>query len=202
MNEALFAFDQCRREKGFLLLAGVDEAGRGPWAGPVAAAAVVLKPDTRWPHLNDSKKLSPSRRESLFIEIKEQAHRWAIALVGSEIVDRKNILQATFQAMTEAVESLESPSLVLVDGNQRILGLKIPQETVVKGDGKSASIAAASVLAKVARDRWMMEAHQTWPEYDFASHKGYGTPTHMEALRKFGPCPIHRKSFAPIRALL
>lgn len=204
MPEALFAYDKKWREKGFFLLAGVDEAGRGPWAGPVAAAAVVLRPDTLWPELNDSKKLSPAVRESLFEKILQEALFSAVRLVPSDIIDEKNILQATFLAMAQAVRALGvEPALVLVDGNHRIPHLPArTQETVVGGDGKSASIAAASVLAKVTRDRWMAEAHKQFPQYNFAGNKGYGTPDHIEALRRHGPSPLHRKSFAPIRKAL
>ncbi|MBL0059413.1 MAG: ribonuclease HII [Elusimicrobia bacterium] len=204
MPEALFAYDKKWREKGFFLLAGVDEAGRGPWAGPVAAAAVVLRPDTLWPELNDSKKLSPAVRESLFEKILQEALFSAVRLVPSDIIDEKNILQATFLAMAQAVRALGvEPALVLVDGNHRIPHLPArTQETVVGGDGKSASIAAASVLAKVTRDRWMAEAHKQFPQYNFAGNKGYGTPDHIEALRRYGPSPLHRKSFAPIRKAL
>jgi ribonuclease HII len=204
MGEALFAFDQRWREKGFFILAGVDEAGRGPWAGPVAAAAVVLRPDTRWPELNDSKKLSPATRNHLFNEIRAHALFSAVRLVPAETVDERNILQATFLAMRQALRALGvDPSLILVDGNTRIP--EIParlQETIVGGDGLSASIAAASVLAKVARDRWMIEAHRHYPHYDFENNKGYGTPAHAEALRRHGPSPVHRKSFAPVRETL
>jgi ribonuclease HII len=204
MPEALFAYDKKWREKGFFLLAGVDEAGRGPWAGPVAAAAVVLRPDSLWPELNDSKKLSPAVRETLFEKILQEALFSAVRLVPAEIIDEKNILQATFLAMAQAVRALGvDPALVLVDGNRRIPHLPArTQETVVGGDGKSASIAAASVLAKVTRDRWMADAHKQFPQYNFASNKGYGTPDHIEALRQHGPSPLHRRSFAPIRKAL
>ncbi|MBL8023655.1 MAG: ribonuclease HII [Elusimicrobia bacterium] len=204
MPEALFAFDKSWREKGFFILAGVDEAGRGPWAGPVAAAAVVLSPESHWPDLNDSKKLSPDVREKLFDKIRQQALYFSVQLVFPDVIDKINILQATFQAMTHAVKDLGvTPALVLVDGNRRIP--QIParsQQTVVGGDGKSASIAAASVLAKVTRDHWMIEAHQKFPQYNFANNKGYGTPDHAAALRRYGPSPLHRKSYAPVRAAL
>ena len=204
MSEALFAFDKNWREKGFFFLAGVDEAGRGPWAGPVAAAAVVLKPESHWPDLNDSKKISPATRNRLFEEISREALFFSVQLVSPDVIDKKNILQATFLAMTQAVKGLgKEPSLILVDGNQRIPHLPARmQEPVIGGDGKSASIAAASILAKVTRDRWMAEAHRQFPHYNFAGNKGYGTPDHAEALRRYGPSPIHRKSFAPVRAVL
>lgn len=204
MPEALFAFDQAWREKGFFLLAGVDEAGRGPWAGPVAAAVVVLKPDTSWMELNDSKKLTPEIRESLYEKIVAESLYHAVRMVSPDIIDKTNILKATFQAMLEAIRSLEvEPGLILIDGNQRIPRLPARlQQTVVGGDAKSASIAAASVLAKVTRDRYMIEADKKFPHYHFASNKGYGTAEHAEALKKYGPSPIHRRSFAPVRAAL
>ncbi len=204
MPTALFAFDNVWREKGFFILAGVDEAGRGPWAGPVAAAAVVLKPDALWPRLNDSKKLSPGLRDTLFERIVGGALFHRVVLASPERIDQKNILQATLEAMAEAVQGLGTePSLILVDGNQRIP--RIParlQQTIIGGDGKSASVAAASVLAKVTRDRWMAAAHAQYPHYGFDRNKGYGTPDHAEALRRHGPCPLHRKSYAPVRAAL
>jgi ribonuclease HII len=204
MPEALFAFDKSWREKGFFILAGVDEAGRGPWAGPVAAAAVVLSPETQWPELNDSKKLSPDTREKLFNKIRRHALYSSVHLIFPDVIDKINILQATFQAMHQAVKNIGvSPALVLVDGNHRIPQLPVRlQQTVVGGDGKSASIAAASVLAKVTRDHWMIEAHQKFPHYNFATNKGYGTPDHAAALKRYGPSPLHRRSYAPVRAVL
>jgi ribonuclease HII len=204
MTEALFAFDKSWREKGFFFLAGVDEAGRGPWAGPVAASAVILKPESRWTELNDSKKIPPAVREQLFDEIRREALFFSVQLISQDMIDKKNILQATFMAMTQAVKELgREPSLILVDGNHRIPHLPARiQEPVVGGDGKSASIAAASILAKVTRDRWMIDIHKQFPQYNFASNKGYGTPDHALALRRFGPSPIHRHSFAPVRAAL
>jgi ribonuclease HII len=204
MPESLFAFDKTWREKGFFILAGVDEAGRGPWAGPVAAAAVVLKPESHWPELNDSKKLSPLVRDRLFDEIRREALHFSVQMISPDIIDKKNILQATFLAMSQAIQELgREPSLILVDGNHRIPHLPARiQEPVIGGDGKSASIAAASILAKVTRDRWMAEAHKQFPQYNFAGNKGYGTPDHALALRRYGPSPIHRKSYAPVRAAL
>lgn len=204
MRDALYAFDDTWRAKGFFVLAGVDEAGRGPWAGPVAAAAVILRPETRWPDLNDSKKLSEKTRESLFDRIRGDALFHAVQLVPPDIIDEKNILQATFLAMAQAVRALGvEPSLILIDGNKKVPQLPSRlQEAVVGGDGKSASVAAASVLAKVTRDRWMARAHREYPQYDFAANKGYGTPEHAAALRRFGPSPLHRKSYAPVRECL
>ena len=181
---------------------GVDEAGRGPWAGPVAAAAVILKPGARLQGLDDSKKLNFDTRERLEAQIKVKAVAWSVAFASVEEIAELNILHATGLAMCRAVEALEiEPAFALVDGNYPF---KLPCEirTVVGGDGLSASIAAASILAKQARDRVMVELDAEWPGYGFASHKGYHAPAHVEALKRLGPCPAHRSSFAPIRALL
>ena len=181
---------------------GVDEAGRGPWAGPVSAAAVILKPGTRLKGLDDSKKLSFADRDRLEAEIKKKAVAWAVAFATVEEIAELNILHATGLAMCRAVEALEiEPAFALVDGNYPF---KLPCEirTVVGGDGLSASIAAASILAKQARDRVMVELDAEWPGYGFASHQGYHAPAHVEALKRLGPCPAHRSGFAPIRALL
>ena len=181
---------------------GVDEAGRGPWAGPVSAAAVILKPGTRLKGLDDSKKLSFAERDRLEAEIKKKAVAWAVAFASVEEIAELNILHATGLAMCRAIEALDpQPMFALVDGNYRF---KLPCDiqTVVGGDGRSASIAAASILAKQARDRIMIEADAQYPGYGFASHKGYHAPVHVAALRKLGPCPIHRTSFAPIRMLI
>ena len=181
---------------------GVDEAGRGPWAGPVAAAAVILKPGTRLKGLDDSKKLTFETRERLEAQIKVKAVAWSVAFASVEEIAELNILHATGLAMCRAIEALEvAPAFALVDGNYPF---KLPCEirTVVGGDGLSASIAAASILAKQARDRLMVEMDAEWPGYGFASHKGYHAPAHVEALKRLGPCPIHRSSFAPIRELL
>jgi ribonuclease HII len=181
---------------------GVDEAGRGPWAGPVSAAAVILDPDDVPEGLNDSKALTEARRIALEAEIKARARAWSIAFASVEEIDRLNILQATGLAMRRAVETLSlTPAFALVDGNYRFV-LPCPMEPLVKGDARSASIAAASILAKQARDRLMIEADSEWPGYGFAGHKGYHAPIHVAALNRLGPCPIHRRSFAPIRALL
>lgn len=181
---------------------GVDEAGRGPWAGPVAAAAVILRADDVPDGLNDSKKLSEPRRATLEAEIKARAVAWSVGLASVEEIDRINILQATGLAMRRAVEGLDvPPAFALVDGNYRF-PLPCPMEPLVKGDARSASIAAASILAKQARDRIMVEADAEWPGYGFAGHKGYHAPIHVAALERLGPCPIHRRSFAPIRALI
>ena len=184
------------------LVAGVDEAGRGPLAGPVVAAAVVLDPTVRIAGLADSKRLSARHRAELDLEIRERALSCAVARVGADVIDAVNILQATMQAMREAVARLEvSPDEVLVDGN-RCPVLPCPARAVVRGDASVAVIGAASILAKVARDREMIEMDRRYPEYGFARHKGYGTRAHRDALLRFGPSPIHRTSFAPVRSAL
>ncbi|MCZ8063485.1 ribonuclease HII [Silanimonas sp.] len=182
-------------------VAGVDEAGRGPLAGPVAVAAVILDPARRIDGLGDSKALSEARREALFPRIQSEALAFAIVFVHADEIDRLNILQATMAGMRRAVAALATtPSRVLVDGNRVPPGLGIAAEAIVKGDAKIAAISAASILAKVARDRWMLDLNAAHPEYGFAAHKGYPTPEHLDALRRFGPCPAHRRSFAPVRA--
>ena len=183
---------------GPVLTAGVDEAGRGPLAGPVVAAAVIL--DERQPiaGLNDSKKLSPARREALFEQIRARALCFAIAEASVEEIDRLNILQAPLLAMQPAVAGLRlRPGLVLVDGN-RLPVLDCAAEAIVGGDALVPSISAASILAKVYRDRWCVEVDAQYPQYGFAGHKGYGTAAHMDALRAHGACPLHRRSFAPV----
>ncbi len=178
------------------MVAGVDEAGRGPLAGPVVAACVVLPRDFLVPGVNDSKKLTPKKRETLFDQILENAREVGIGIVDERTIDRVNILNASLRAMWEAVNKLKNPpQFILVDGNQRIPHLGLPQMPVVKGDSHSLSIAAASIIAKVTRDRIMLKYDRKYPEFCFAQHKGYATKTHVEALRKFGPCDIHRKSF-------
>ncbi len=182
------------------LIAGVDEAGRGPLAGPVVAAAVILDDQNPIAGLNDSKKLTAARREQLFDEIRAKALCCSIAEASVAEIDQLNILQATMLAMRRAVEGLRlRPAQVLVDGN-RIPVLNVPAEAIVKGDAKVACIAAASILAKVHRDRLCDELHARHPGYGFATHKGYPTPDHLQALQAQGPCPDHRQSFAPVRA--
>ncbi len=181
---------------------GVDEAGRGPWAGPVSAAAVILHPDDLPDGIDDSKVLTAERREALEIEIKARAVAWGVGFASVDEIAELNILHATGLAMCRAVEALSvSPVAALVDGNYRF---KLPCEvqTVVGGDGLSLSIAAASILAKTARDRLMIEMDALYPGYGFASHKGYNAPAHQQALRELGPCPEHRRAWAPIKALL
>lgn len=191
----MYAIEHEKIKEGYSLIAGVDEAGRGPLAGPVYAAAVILPPDLFIPKLNDSKKLTEKAREELFDIITKEAIAYSIASVDEKRIDEINILNATFEAMNKAVDSLsKKPDYVLIDGN-RIQGMKIPCETVVKGDSKSASIAAASILAKVARDRYITEISEMYPQYGFEKHKGYGTAAHNEAILRHGPCEIHRRTF-------
>lgn len=179
----------------YACICGVDEAGRGPLAGPVAAGAVVLPKDCRILYLNDSKKLSPKRREALFLEIKEKAVAWSVGLAAPARIDEINILQATYEAMREAVNGLSVKPQLLLNDAVTIPGLDMIQVPIVKGDAKSLSIAAASILAKVTRDHMMEEYDELYPGYGFGAHKGYGTAAHIEALRRLGPCPIHRRSF-------
>lgn len=182
-------------ELPFELICGVDEAGRGPLAGPVCAAAVILPKGLVIPGLNDSKKLSDKRRRELIPIIQQEAVSFGIAFASQEEIDEINILQATFLAMRRAMEQLNpQPEFALIDGN-RETDFGVPCKTVIKGDSLSANIAAASVLAKVTRDNWMMEAAEKYPGYGFEIHKGYGTKAHYAALEKLGPCPIHRRSF-------
>ncbi len=179
----------------FGLVCGVDEAGRGPLAGPVVAAAVILKPDCEILYLNDSKKLSAKRREELFDEIKDKAVTWGVGQASWERIDEINILQATYEAMREAVSKLDPQPQILLNDAVHIPQISLRQLPIIGGDGKSLSIAAASVLAKVTRDRLMRDYDRIYPEYGFAAHKGYGTKAHIEALKKYGPSPIHRKTF-------
>ncbi len=183
-------------------LAGVDEVGRGPLAGDVVAAAVILDPARPIPGLRDSKKLSPRRREELALLIMEQAQAWSVARASVAEIDELNILQASLLAMHRAVRALEpQPAYVLVDGN-RLPRWDYPSEPVVKGDDRVPAIAAASILAKVQRDRELVDLERQYPGYGFAVHKGYPTASHLEALRTLGVTPVHRRSFGPVRALL
>ena len=188
--------------EGATLVCGVDEAGRGPWAGPVSAAAVILNPDDLPPGIDDSKALTEKRRAALEPEIKASAVAWGVGFASVEEIEEMNILHATGLAMCRAIEALQvQPVAALVDGNYRF---KLPCEiqTVVGGDGLSLSIAAASILAKTARDRLMIELDAQYPGYGFAAHKGYNAPIHQNALKTLGPCPAHRRSWSPIKALL
>ncbi len=188
-------YENLYNDEGKKIVCGIDEAGRGPLAGPVYAAAVVLPFGTVIDGVNDSKKISEKKREYLFDVIKEKSVCFNIAFATAEEIDDVNILNATFLAMKRAVQGLkESPDFALVDGN-RLPSLDIPCAAIVKGDSLSESIACASILAKVERDRFMKRESEKYPKYFFEKHKGYGTKIHVEALKKYGPCPIHRKTF-------
>lgn len=181
--------------EGFSLICGVDEAGRGPLAGPVYAAAVILPRDAAIEGLNDSKKLTEKKREALFDVITERALTYGIASASVEEIEKLNILNATFLAMNRAIDKLDPiPELALIDGN-RSTGIAMPSRCVVKGDSRCADIAAASILAKVSRDRYMLTLAEKYPQYHFEQHKGYGTKLHYEALKEYGPSPEHRPSF-------
>ncbi|KRA21220.1 ribonuclease HII [Lysobacter sp. Root604] len=190
--------------RGAQRIAGVDEAGRGPLAGPVVVAAVVLGPGrTPVNGLDDSKQLSAERREALYARIVERAVAWSVVYVEVEEIDRINIFQATLAGMRRAVEAVaHAAELARIDGNALPRGLPCPAEALIGGDARDRAIMAASILAKVARDRHMRELHAQWPQYGFDEHKGYGTPAHLAALAAHGPCPQHRRSFAPVRAAL
>lgn len=191
-----FEIEKDAKAKGYTLVCGVDEAGRGPLAGPVCAAAVILPENCEIEGLNDSKKLSEKKREALFDVIIEKAIAYCIAYGSVEEIEKFNILEATFIAMNRAIDGLKvTPDYALIDGNRVPKNIKIPCETVVKGDAKSASIAAASVLAKVTRDRLLLEYDKQYPEYNFKKHKGYGTKEHTDLILKYGVSPVHRPSF-------
>lgn len=190
-----YSFEKELISEGYGVVCGIDEAGRGPLAGPVCAAAVILPTDLEIDGLNDSKKLTEKKREALFDVVKEKALAYSIVMVDEKVIDEINILQATLLAMRNAVEGLEiKPDAALIDGNQKP-GLGIEERTVVKGDAKSMSIAAASILAKVSRDRFMLELDEKYPQYQFAKHKGYGTKLHYECIEQFGISPVHRLTF-------
>lgn len=190
-----YEFEKQAVKDGYKVVCGIDEAGRGPLCGPVCAAAVILPLDFEFEGVNDSKKLSEKKREKLYDVITENAVAYSVSMVDAKTVDEINILQATFLAMRNAVNGLSvKPDLALIDGNQKP-HLEIEERTVVKGDAKSVSIAAASILAKVTRDRYMIELDKKYPEYCFSKHKGYGTKLHYEMIEKYGICPEHRKSF-------
>lgn len=195
----LWQYERQAREEGYRLVCGCDEAGAGPLAGPVYAAAVVLPYGEEIPGLNDSKKLTERRREELFPVIQERALAWSVAWVDAEEIDRTDILSARMKAMQLAMDGLpQPPDFALIDGNRdkgRSFALTTPHRCVVKGDSQSASIAAASILAKVSRDRFMLEVAQRYPQYQFERHKGYGTKLHYQLLHTYGPSPIHRRTF-------
>lgn len=185
------------------MIAGVDEAGRGAWAGNVVAAAVILPPDYDLPYLNDSKKLSPKRREQLFHAIAEQALAWCYAQVSAAMIDQINIHQATLLAMRLAIDALAlPPQRILIDGKFLPPDLLYPAQAIIDGDALEPAIAAASIMAKVIRDRQLIELDKQYPQYGFAAHKGYGTAQHSRALREYGIIAEHRRSYAPIKALL
>lgn len=194
-QEEMWLFEKEMNEQGYELVCGIDEAGRGPLAGPVYAACVILPKGCVINGINDSKKLSEKKRELLFDEIIEKAVAYNIASVDEKIIDEINILNATHLAMNNALDGMRiKPDFVLIDGNS-IKNMKTPHQTIVKGDAKSISIAAASILAKVARDRYIIGISEKYPEYEFAKHKGYGTKLHADLLKKYGPCEIHRRTF-------
>ena len=182
--------------KGFKKICGIDEAGRGPLAGPVVVAGVIMPPDSMIEGVNDSKKVSEKKREKLYDLILEEALTYSVAIIGQDVIDEINILNATKQGVTNVVENLEiKPDLILVDALNGIDTLGIPYDSIIKGDAKCYSIAAASIIAKVTRDRIMREWDNIYPEYGFEKHKGYGTAAHIAAIREHGLCPIHRRSF-------
>lgn len=191
-----YEFEKAAVNSGFSCICGVDEAGRGPLAGPVCAAAVILPEGAVIEGLDDSKKLTEKKREKLYDIIKTTAVAYSVAYGTLEEIETVNILEATYLAMNRAIEGLNvKPDFALIDGNRVPRGIKIPCETIVKGDSKSMSVAAASVLAKVTRDRLMLEYDKKYPEYNFKKHKGYGTKEHTELIKQYGPCEIHRLSF-------
>lgn len=192
-------FERLYARRGFTRIAGVDEAGRGPLAGPVVAAAVILDPRAPVAGIADSKRLPEAVREALFLRIRKRA-AWSVGIVGPRDIERMNILRASLEAMRRAVSGLpDAPDCVLIDGRDGI-GLSVFQRTIVRGDARSTSIGAASIIAKVTRDRLMRRLHRKWPQYNFAKHKGYPTAEHRAALRRFGPCPAHRRTFRGVSA--
>ena len=195
----MLEYENTAKTKGYNIIVGVDEAGRGPLAGPVVAAAVAYAPEWQLAGLDDSKKISPQARERLFPIIKDQALGHGIGIVDVATIDEINILQAALLAMKYAVSALpEKPDILLIDGNKRIV-TEVEQWTIVKGDSLSQSIAAASVLAKVTRDRLMEKYHEEFPQYEFDRHKGYGTRLHRDLIREHGPCSIHRRTFKGVK---
>lgn len=200
---ALTELEEMAYEEGYQVIAGVDEAGRGPLAGPVVAAACVFSRGLVIEGIDDSKKLTPKQREELYqVLVNHPEIDFALGIVEHSQIDAINILRATLEAMAIAVKNLAlEPDFLLVDGNQRP-PTEIALKTVIKGDSLSQSIAAASILAKHSRDQMMLQFHQEWPQYGFDKHKGYATRTHLQAIQEHGPCPIHRKSFEPIKSLL
>lgn len=183
-------------ETGLAYIAGIDEAGRGPLAGPVTVGVVIMKPESFIEGINDSKKISETKREKLYDEITKEALDWSVGIVDQNEIDEINILNATKKALTKALDGLKiKPERILVDALEHIDTKGIPYTSIIKGDAKVYSIGAASIIAKVTRDRIMREYDEVYPEYGFAKHKGYGTAAHIEAIKKYGPCPLHRKTF-------
>lgn len=194
-------FEDEVRAQGYQIIAGIDEAGRGPLAGPVVAAAVVLPAGCKIKEVRDSKQLSPAQRETIFELISKQAQGIGLGIVEASEIDRLNILRATQKAMVEAIQNLPSaPDFLLIDGRQT-LSLPLPQKVIPKGDQLCLSIAAASIIAKVTRDRLMLQYHEVYPQYNFARHKGYATKEHLAAIHRYGCCPLHRQSFRPVYQL-
>ncbi len=188
--------NKIHKEEKIKYICGIDEAGRGPLAGPVVVASVIMPEDSMIEGVNDSKKVSEKKREKLFEQIKEEAISYGIGIIWQEEIDEINILEATKKALTKSLEEMKTkPELILVDALTKINTLGIPYRSVIKGDAKVYSISAASIIAKVTRDRIMREMDEIYPQYGFSKHKGYGTAKHMEAIREFGLCPIHRKTF-------
>lgn len=196
----LVKYEKLAKSQGYRIIAGIDEAGRGPLAGPVVACACIIPEGLFFPGVNDSKQLSPQRREALFNDlISDPRVIYGVGIVSHIEIDYLNIYQATIEAMKRAINKLSLiPDYLLVDGMQ-INHLDIPAEKIIQGDAKSQSIASASIIAKETRDKLMNEFHEMWPQYNFKQHKGYGTKQHMEAIEKYGPCPIHRMSFKPLK---
>ncbi len=199
----MLRYERKAQQGGARIIAGIDEAGRGPLAGPVVAGAVILPQGFRHKTLTDSKQLSEPQREAIYAELTAREDvTWAVGISSVEVIEHYNILRATWRAMQLALDTLKvRPDHVLVDG-LRVPLIGVKQTAIVKGDCKSFSIAAASVMAKVTRDRLMLELHEQYPQYNFAQHKGYGTPEHLAALEKYGPSPVHRKTFEPVRAAI
>ena len=194
--QELKEYEQTLYKKGIKYIAGIDEAGRGPLAGPVVIGVVIMKAESFIEGINDSKKISEAKREKLYDEITKEAISWSVGIVDEKRIDEINILNATKEALTQAISKLEiKPDIILVDALEKINTLSIPYISVIKGDAKIYSISAASIIAKVTRDRIMRAYDKIYPEYGFAKHKGYGTSAHIEAIKKYGLCDLHRKSF-------
>lgn len=194
--KTLKEYENKLHESGLKYIAGIDEAGRGPLAGPVVVGVVIMKPDSFIEGINDSKKISETKREKLYEQITEEALAWSVGIVTEKEIDKINILNATKKALTQALENLKiKPDRILVDALEHIDTKGVPYTSIIKGDAKIYSISAASIVAKVTRDRIMREYDEVYPEYGFAKHKGYGTAAHIEAIKIYGPCALHRKTF-------